>query len=87
MATLALCLINTPHHEGAGGIQVNRQAVWALTHGRMVQIDDNIHMSAVLFSVLILLGTSAGDAGSPLLLSRLEALASHFTKWAVGIIS
>lgn len=74
VATLALCLINTPRHEDAGGIQVNRQAVSALTHGRTVEIDDKIGMSAALFSVLVLLGTSADDARSP---SALVEIGGH----------
>jgi hypothetical protein len=57
VATLACCLINTPRLEDTGGIEVNRQAVSALTHESTVEIDDNIDMSTALFSILILLGT------------------------------
>ena len=55
MATLASFFISTPHLEDTG--EVNRQAAWALTHGRTVEIGDNTDMSTALFSILILLGS------------------------------
>jgi len=74
VATLASCFINTQPLEDTGGIQVNRQAVSALTHGRTVEIDDNTYMSTALFSILILLGSYAGDSGSP---SALVEIGGH----------